>query len=63
VNPLADGVSAEVLASISIPDAGILIGVVILLIQVFLQPGKATSGGVALGGFVSPTAGRAGSTK
>ena len=30
--------------------AGLLIGVVILLIQVFLQPGKAFSGGVALGG-------------
>ncbi len=29
--------------------AGLLIGVVILLIQVFLQPGKAISGGVALG--------------
>jgi hypothetical protein len=29
--------------------AGLLIGVVILLIQVFLQPGKALSGGVALG--------------
>jgi len=29
--------------------AGLLIGVVILLIQVFLQPGKALSGGVAMG--------------
>jgi len=29
--------------------AGLLIGVAILLIQVFLQPGKAFSGGVALG--------------
>ncbi|HZM55501.1 MAG TPA: hypothetical protein VFC03_10805 [Acidimicrobiales bacterium] len=29
--------------------AGLLIGVVILLIQVFLQPGKAFSGGVAMG--------------
>jgi hypothetical protein len=28
--------------------AGLLIGVVVLLIQVFLQPGKAVSGGVAL---------------
>jgi hypothetical protein len=28
---------------------GLLIGVVILLIQVFLQPGKVISGGVALG--------------
>jgi hypothetical protein len=29
--------------------AGLLIGVVVLLIQVFLQPGKAISDGVALG--------------
>ena len=29
--------------------AGLLIGVVIRLIQVFLQPGKVMSGGVALG--------------
>jgi hypothetical protein len=29
--------------------AGLLIGIVILLIQVFLQPGEAFSGGVALG--------------
>lgn len=33
---------------VMIVAAGLLIGVVILLIQVFLQPGKAISGGVAL---------------
>jgi hypothetical protein len=34
---------------VAVVAAGLLIGVVILLIQVFLQPGKAISGGVALG--------------
>jgi hypothetical protein len=34
---------------VAVVTAGLLIGVVILLIQVFLQPGKAISGGVALG--------------
>jgi hypothetical protein len=34
---------------VAVVAAGVLIGVVILLIQVFLQPGKAISGGVALG--------------
>ena len=34
---------------LAVVAAGLLIGVVILLIQVFLQPGKAFSGGVALG--------------
>lgn len=34
---------------VGVVAAGLLIGVIILLIQVFLQPGKAISGGVALG--------------
>ncbi len=34
---------------VTVVIAGLLIGVVILLIQVFLQPGKAFSGGVAMG--------------
>jgi hypothetical protein len=34
---------------VAVVAAGLLIGAVILLIQVFLQPGKAFSGGVALG--------------
>ena len=34
---------------VAVVVAGLLIGIVVLLIQVFLQPGKAFSGGVALG--------------
>ena len=34
---------------VAVVIGGLLIGVVILLVQVFLQPGKAFSGGVALG--------------
>jgi hypothetical protein len=34
---------------VAVVIAGLLIGVIILLIQVFLQPGKAIASGVALG--------------
>ncbi len=34
---------------VAVVAAGLLIGIVILLIQVFLQPGKALSNGVAIG--------------